>query len=243
MTESGTRKNCSPAWPAIPPRTSEAPVLADVSRYPDVAEGSGVFCRAGRTARPAAPPPPPPSSRGGRVRPGGCRALPGLTPAPDRRGRRRPPRRSRSPQPPAEAIRSSASTVSSAIRTSRHRAARNSASSRIRRAACSMTAASRSASQSRRRAHRAAGLRPPVIIQAAQPGSPHQVVMRRPARWPGLPRPPSSQPGPGPAAGGRVRVPGSGPPMSSRNGGYSSVISPAYPATRSTHRFRPSTKS
>jgi len=39
--------------------------------------------------------------------------------------------------------------------------------------------------------------------------------------------PPPSQPGPGPAAGGRVRVPGSGPPMSSRNGGYLSVISPA----------------
>jgi hypothetical protein len=38
---------------------------------------------------------------------------------------------------------------------------------------------------------------------------------------------PPSQPGPGPAAGGRVRVPGSGPPMSSRNGGYLSVMSPA----------------
>jgi len=39
--------------------------------------------------------------------------------------------------------------------------------------------------------------------------------------------PPPSQPVPGPAADGRVRVPGSGPPMSSRNGGYLSVISPA----------------
>jgi hypothetical protein len=38
---------------------------------------------------------------------------------------------------------------------------------------------------------------------------------------------PPSQPGPGPAAGAKVRVPGSGPPMSSRNGGYLSVISPA----------------
>ena len=42
--------------------------------------------------------------------------------------------------------------------------------------------------------------------------------------------------GPG---GGRVSVPGSWPPISSRNGGYRSVISAAYPATRSTHRFRP----
>ena len=176
-----------------------------------------------------------------RVRDGTVGGLvPGLHRTPQRVPGAELGRRSRSPQPPAEAIRSSASTVSSAIRTSRHRAARNSASSRIRRAACSMTAGSRSASQSRRRAHGAAGLRPPVIIQAAQPGSPHQVIMRRPARWPGLPRPPSSQPGPGPAVGGRVMVPGSGPPMSSRNGGYRSVISPAYPATRSTHRFRPS---
>ena len=31
--------------------------------------------------------------------------------------------------------------------------------------------------------------------------------------------------------------------MSSRNGGYRSVIRPALAATRSTHRFRPSTKS
>jgi hypothetical protein len=38
---------------------------------------------------------------------------------------------------------------------------------------------------------------------------------------------PPSQPGSGPAVGGSVRVPGSGPPMSSRNGGYRSVISPA----------------
>ncbi len=38
---------------------------------------------------------------------------------------------------------------------------------------------------------------------------------------------PPSQAGPGRATGGRVREPGSGPPMSSRNGGYLSVISPA----------------
>ena len=44
---------------------------------------------------------------------------------------------------------------------------------------------------------------------------------------PGGRRPARRQPGPGPAADGRVRVPGSGPPISSRNGGYLSVISPA----------------
>ena len=44
---------------------------------------------------------------------------------------------------------------------------------------------------------------------------------------PGGRRPPPSQPGPVPAVGGRGRVPGSGPPMSSWNGGYLSVISPA----------------
>src|SRR6516225_5223078 len=43
----------------------------------------------------------------------------------------------------------------------------------------------------------------------------------------------------GPVGGsGTVIVPaGSGPPMSSLNGGYLSVINPAYAATRSTHRF------
>ena len=79
-----------------------------------------------------------------------------------------------------------------------------------------------------------------VIVSAAGPAAP--AWTSRPARRPGFPagflpdafgrswRPeacPPSQPGPGPAAGGRVRVPGSGPPMSSRNGGYWSVISPA----------------
>ena len=78
--------------------------------------------------------------------------------------------------------------------------------------------------------------------RARGPGRRHQPGHRGPRRRPGFPagflpdaferswRPeacPPSQPGPGPAAGGRVRVPGSGPPMSSRNGGYLSVISPA----------------
>ena len=45
-------------------------------------------------------------------------------------------------------------------------------------------------------------------------------------------------------AGGSTSVPAvSSPPWSSRNGGYWSVIKPAYAATRSTQRFRPITKS
>src|SRR4051812_30391034 len=38
-------------------------------------------------------------------------------------------------------------------------------------------------------------------------------------------------------AGSFSAPPGSGPPMSRRNGGYSSVIKPAYAATRRTQRF------
>ena len=53
----------------------------------------------------------------------------------------------------------------------------------------------------------------------------------------------SEQAGWGTTVSGALSVEGSSPPMSSRNGGYVSVISPAYAMTRKTQRFIPSTKS
>src|ERR1700754_1641431 len=101
-------------------------------------------------------------------------------------------------------------------------------------------------SMRRRRGSRNASLRASESIQSRDP--PHPRLSRRRRRSAGTPASSSFsahdavEAGIGGTLSERVPVGGSLPPISRRNGGYESVISAAYTATRKTQRFIPSTK-